>query len=99
MVSSSITVDAFASEMLFLTTRMYVLEAGLHTLELRGLSDPNSQSEGCHPGLDAIQVYHAPANTLILPPPRDTATATSQPQPAAGIELVGAPPTVSLLLR
>jgi hypothetical protein len=88
------TVDAFASEMLFLTTRMYVLESGLHTLEMRGLSVPNSQREGSVISLDAIQVYHAPPNTLILPPPRYTATATPQPQPAAGIELVGAPPTV-----
>ncbi len=88
------TVDAFATEMLFLSTRMYVLEPGLHTLEMRGLSAPNSQSEGNVIGLDAIQVYDAPANTLILPPPRYTETATAQPQPAAGIELVGAPPTV-----
>jgi hypothetical protein len=88
------TVDAFAPEMLFLNTRMYVLEPGLHTLEMRGGLPHNPQSEGSVIGLDAIQVYHAPANTLILPPPRYTETATAQPQPAAGIELVGAPPTV-----
>lgn len=88
------TVDAFASDMGFLTTRMYMLEPGLHTLEMRGIQPSNSQSEGSVIGLDAIQVYHAPANTLILPPPRYTETSTPQPQPAAGIELVGAPPTV-----
>jgi len=88
------TIDAFAPEMLFLTTRTYVLDPGMHTLELRGGLPRNPQSEGDVIGLDAIQVYRAPANTHILPPPLYTETPTSQPQPAAGIELVGAPPTV-----
>lgn len=45
-------------------------------------------------GLDAVQVFHGSAHTLILPPPAETYTPTTAPRPAAGIELVGAPPTV-----
>lgn len=88
------TVDAFAPDMMFLTTRMYVVKPGAHNLEMRGVQPHNPQSEGDVIGLDAIQVYHAPANTLILPPPAQTETPTPPPQPAAGIELVGAPPTM-----
>jgi hypothetical protein len=88
------TVDAFAADMRFLTTRLYVAAAGSHVVELRGTSPHNPQSEGDVIGLDAIHVYRAPANTLIVPPPATTSTPTALPQPAAGIELIGAPPTL-----
>lgn len=86
--------DAFAADMLFLTTRLYVVASGSHVVELRGIQPHNSQSEGDVMGLDAIHVYRAPANTLIVPPPAATSTPTVLPQPAADIELVGAPPTL-----
>jgi len=88
------TVDAFAPELAFPGTRVYAVGRGVHTLELRSAQQRNPQSEGYVLALDAIQVFRGSANTLIILPPVETYTPTPQPQPAAGVELVGAPPTV-----
>jgi hypothetical protein len=88
------TVDAFAPEIAFPGTRVYTVGRGAHTLELRSAQQRNPQSEGYVLALDAVQVFRGSANTLIIPPPVETLTPTPQPQPAAGVELVGAPPTV-----
>ncbi|MBL8161027.1 MAG: hypothetical protein JNJ61_03520, partial [Anaerolineae bacterium] len=88
------TVDAFAPELTFPGTRVYTVGRGTHTLELRSAQRRNPQSEGYVLALDAVQVFRGTANTLIIPPPRETSTPTPQPMPAAGVELVGAPPTV-----
>jgi hypothetical protein len=88
------TVDAYAPELAFPGTRVYAVGRGTHTLELRSAQGRNPQSEGYVLALDAIQVFRGTANTLIIPPPVETYTPTPQPMPAAGVELVGAPPTV-----
>ena len=88
------TVDAYASELAFAGTRVYAVERGTHTLELRSAQGRNPQSEGYVLALDAVQVFRGTANTLIIPPPVETYTPTPQPMPAAGVELVSAPPTV-----
>lgn len=87
------TVDAYAPEIASLTTRIYSLERGQHTLELRS-AGRNNQSEGYVVALDAIQVFLGADNVLIIPPPLVTATPTPPPRAAAGIELIAAPPTI-----
>jgi hypothetical protein len=88
------TIDAYASELAFPGTAVYFVGKGIHTLEIRSAQRKSVQSEGYVVGLDAIQVFRGSANTLIIPPPKETYTPTPAPIPAAGIELVGAPPTV-----
>ncbi len=65
-----------------------------HHLELRGIGQKNNASAGYVIGLDTIQVFRGDAHTLIVPPPSITNTPTPEPQPAARIELIGAPPTL-----
>ncbi len=88
------TIDAYADELAFPTTNVYFVGEGTHRLEIRAVGQKNNASEGYVVGLDAIHVWRGDANTLILPPPLVTHTPTPSPQPAARIELVGAPPTV-----
>lgn len=88
------TVDAYALELMFPVTRVYTLGRGIHTLELRSAGQRNLQSEGYVLALDAVHVFRGSANTLIIPPPVETYTPTPQPMPAAGVQVVGAPPTV-----
>lgn len=88
------TVDAYAPELTFPGTQVYAVERGTHTLEIRSDQGRNPQSEGYVLGIDAVQVFRGGANTLIIPPPVETHTPTPQPMPAAGVELVSAPPTV-----
>jgi hypothetical protein len=85
------TIDAYAPSLLFLGTRVYMLHPGQHLLELRS-AGKNHASEGYVIGLDAIQVFRADANTLILQPQNFTPTPTMQE--AARIELIAAPPTL-----
>ncbi len=88
------TIDAYADTLRFPATGVYFVSSGTHRLDIHALGRKNSASEGTVVGLDAIQVYRADANTLIMPPPSITDTPTPSPQPAARIQLVGAPPTV-----
>lgn len=88
------TIDAYADELAFPTTGVYFVGEGIHRLEIRAVGQKNNASEGYVVGLDAIHVWRGDANTLIVPPPLVTNTPTPSPQPAARIELVGAPPTV-----
>lgn len=88
------TVDAYNPELIFPGTRIYFVGSGTHTLQIRSTQGKNRASEGYVVGLDAIQVFRGTANTLIVPPPAESATPSPVPQPAAGIELVAAPPTV-----
>lgn len=88
------TIDAFADELAFPTTNVYFVAEGVHRLEIRAVGQKNSASEGYVVGLDAIHVWRGDANTLIVPPPLVTNTPTPSPQPAARVELIGAPPTV-----
>lgn len=88
------TIDAYADELSFPTTDVYFVGEGTHRLEIRAVGQKNNASEGYVVGLDTIQVWRGDANTLIIPPPLITNTPTPSPQPAARIELVGAPPTV-----
>ncbi len=88
------TIDAYADELRFPVTDVYYVGGGTHRLELRGIGQKNNASEGYVIGLDTIQVFRGDAHTLILPPPSITNTPTPEPQPAARIELVGAPPTL-----
>ena len=88
------TIDAYAETLLFPATGVYFVGSGTHRLDIRALGRKNNASEGDVVGLDAIQVFRADANTLIMPPPAFTNTPSPSPQPAARIQLVGAPPTV-----
>jgi hypothetical protein len=88
------TVDAYADELRFPGTQVYFVGPGAHTLTIRSSQRKNNASEGYGVGLDAIQVFRGTANTLIIPPPAESATPTQQPRPAAGVELVAAPPTL-----
>jgi hypothetical protein len=88
------TIDAYADELRFPVTDVYYVGSGTHRLELRGIGQKNHASEGYVIGLDTIQVFRGDVHTLILPPPSITNTPTPEPQPAARIELVGAPPTL-----
>lgn len=87
------TVDAYRTELTFPGTRVYFVEPGEHTLHLRSAGRQHPDSSGTVLALDAVQVYRAGPDTLILPP-ADTATPTPSPVPAARIELVAAPPTI-----
>lgn len=88
------TVDAYATELSYPGTQVYFVGAGAHTLTIRSSQNKNPASEGYVIGLDAIQVFRGSANTLIIPPLASSATPSPVPQPAAGIELVAAPPTI-----
>ena len=77
-------VDAYADELRFPGTQVYFVGPGAHTLMIRSSQQKNNASEGYVVGLDAIQVFRGTANTLILPPPVESATPSPVPQPAAG---------------
>jgi hypothetical protein len=87
------TVDAYNTDLMFPGTQVYFVGPGEHRLELRGTGRKNSASSDDVLALDAVQVYRAGADTLILPPPVNTATPSPTPRPAA-VELVAAPPTL-----
>jgi hypothetical protein len=86
------TIDAYADALWFPVTAVYVVGSGDHQLMLRGIGRKHSASEGYVIGLDAIEVFRGDAHILILPPASVTGTPTLQPQPAARIEQVDAPP-------
>ncbi|MBN8638876.1 MAG: hypothetical protein J0M07_26410 [Anaerolineae bacterium] len=88
------TIDAYADELRFPVTDVYYVGSGTHRLELRGIGQKNNASEGYVIGLDTIQVFRGDAHTLIIPPSSVTSEPTPEPQPAARIELGGAPPTL-----
>lgn len=88
------TVDAYAPELRFPGTQVYFVGPGVHTLIIRSSQRKNNASEGYVIGLDAVQVFRGTANTLIIPPPAHSPTPTQPPRPAAGVELVAAPPTL-----
>ncbi|MEO0596430.1 MAG: hypothetical protein AAF126_09995, partial [Chloroflexota bacterium] len=87
------TVDAYSPALIFTSTRVYFVGSGSHRLTIRATGRRHPQSEGITVGLDAIQVYRANANTLIIPPPAETNTSVATPRPAQSIELVSAPAT------
>ncbi|MBN8590752.1 MAG: hypothetical protein J0M33_03295 [Anaerolineae bacterium] len=87
------TIDAYADELAFPGTRVYMVTSGTHLLELRPTGQKNSRSEGITVALDAIQIWRSNGHTLVIPPPDETQTPTPEPQPAA-FELVSAPPTM-----
>lgn len=88
------TVDAYATELSYPGTQVYFVGVGVHTLTIRSSQNKNPASDGYVIGLDAIQVFRGSANTLIIPVPAVSATPSPKPQPAAGIEIVAAPPTI-----
>ncbi|MEL6403872.1 MAG: hypothetical protein AAFN11_06290 [Chloroflexota bacterium] len=87
------TVDAYHPDLIFTGTQVYFVGSGSHTLTIRATGRRNVQSEAITVGLDAIQVFRADANTLIIPPPAVTNTPVATPRPAQSIELVSAPAT------
>jgi hypothetical protein len=88
------TIDAYADELAFPTTDVFFVGEGAHCLEIRAVGQKNDASEGYVVGLDAIHIWRGDTNTLIIPPPLITNTPSPSPQPAARVELIGAPPTV-----
>ena len=85
------TVDAYAPQLGFPLTQVYLVGRGAHTLELRPTGERNRQSEGVTVALDAVHVFRAPPHTHIIPPPAVTRTPSPSPQPARDIERVSAP--------
>src|SRR5690606_3419219 len=75
------TVDAYAPELAFPGTRVYALSRGTHQVVIRSAPDRNPRSEGSAIALDAVQVYRADLNTLIVAPPLQTHTPTDEPHP------------------
>jgi hypothetical protein len=88
------SVDAYAPEIAFPGTRVYFVGQGQHTLEIRSAGRKHPASSGYVLALDAVQVWQGSPNTLILPPPAETATPTATPQ-AAEVALIAAPPTLA----
>lgn len=86
------TVDGYHPDLAFLATRVYTLLSGQHLLELRNVGSKNDLSDGFTVGLDAIQVWRASPQTLIIAP-MVIQTPTTPPE-AAQIELISAPTTV-----
>lgn len=79
----------------FLTTAVYSLTAGWHTLEIVRVGRKTADSGGTYVAIDAIDIYKS--GTLPTTPPTQvpiTVQPTSDPQPAQRIQLVAAPPTV-----
>jgi len=79
----------------FLTTEVFGLPHGWHTLEIRRLDRHNPASSGGFIAIDGIDVFlngpaptTVPTNLPILPSP------TPSPAPAQKIQLLSAPPTV-----
>lgn len=87
-------VDAYASELRFVGTRVYFVGSGEHRLLIRPIGERNRLSEDTVVGLDAIQVFRGDPNTLILPPDQLRPTATQTAHPAADIQLMAAPATL-----
>lgn len=88
------SIDAYNSELIFPGTQVYFVGSGQHLLEIRSTGQRNNRSEGITVGLDAIQIYRADENTVIIPPPIENNTVIVTPQAARSIELVQAPPTL-----
>ncbi|MHB8630116.1 MAG: hypothetical protein ACYDBJ_15735 [Aggregatilineales bacterium] len=95
------TVDAYLSKAVmpngdFVTTPVYDVPYGWHTLEILRLDQRDPASSGGFVAIDGIDVYQdGPLPTLLstgtaLP----TSSATPTPAPAIAIQLVVAPPTV-----
>lgn len=85
------TVDAYAATLSFPGTQVYTLARGTHTLEVRSAQQKQAASTGYVVGLDAVQVFHGSANTLILPPPPATHPAATA-QPVLNLRQIAAPP-------
>jgi hypothetical protein len=86
------TIDAYADELSFPTTDVYLVGDGTHRLEIRAVGRRNSASSGYVVGLDAVHIWRGDASTwLITPAPPPTASPTPRP---ARVGLVSAPPTV-----
>lgn len=88
------TIDAYAGELGFPATEVYFVGEGVHRLEIRAAGQKNNASDDYVVGLDAIHVWRSDTNTLIITRPDTNPTSTPSPQPAARVELIGAPPTV-----
>ena len=84
------TVDAYASDLNFPGTAVYMLGSGSHLLVIRPTGRQHPSSQGSAVGLDAIQVFRADAHTLILSP--QTPTHTPEVLPVE-VERVSAPAT------
>ena len=87
------TIHAKSDQFRLAGTQVYDVGAGQHTLEIRNTGSPVGGDHCQTVGIDAIQIYRAPLDTLIIPP-APPATDTSAPRPVAGIELLFAPATL-----
>ncbi|MBX3085038.1 MAG: hypothetical protein KF716_25620 [Anaerolineae bacterium] len=79
----------------FLTTDIYTLGTGSHTLEIVRTGRKAVDSGGSFVAIDAIDIYKSGPQPTIAPtqlPP--TLVPTSSPQAAQRIQIVAAPPTV-----
>ena len=87
------TIHAKSDQFYLASTRVYNLESGQHTLEIRNTGSPVGGDHCQTVGIDVLQVYRTPAGTLIIPP-APPATETPAPRPVAGVELLASPPTI-----
>ncbi len=91
------TVDSYYAQQAsgrgnFVSTEVFGLANGWHTLEIVRLGRKAPESQGTMIALDAIDVYLA--GPVPTPGPTTLPTLTASPAPAQQIALVNAPPTV-----
>jgi len=78
----------------FVTTDVFGLANGWHTLDIVRLDRRNPDSSGGYIAIDGIDVYQAGIASTDVPPAQVTPTSTPSPAPVQRIQALIAPPTV-----
>ncbi len=88
------TLDGYSPRAAFLSTDIFGLTQGQHTVEIVNTGRKNPSSTGYLLALDSIEVYRGlPPTFLPTPTPGPTLTFTPSPAPAE-VRLVAGPPTL-----
>lgn len=89
------TIDSYNPRAAFLSTEIYGLTEGDHTLEIVNTGRKNPNSTGNMIALDSVEVYRGlPSSATPLQTAPPSPTFTPSPAPAQSIKLVAAPPTI-----
>jgi len=87
--------DSYQPRAEFMTTNVFGLVQGKHTLEIINTARKNVASGGNIIALDAVEVYQGPTPTATRSPsPSATATFTPSPVVVQNIKLISGPPVV-----
>jgi hypothetical protein len=88
-------VDSYRARTAFMTTDVFGLTPGKHTLEIVNTGRKNATSGGYIIALDAVEVYQGPTSTpTASPSSTPTAIFTPSPVMVQNIKLVSGPPTI-----